>query len=208
MALIPITSATQGQLISDAQEVKSLDARFYLIGYFSNYVDSAPLMCISSETLSQYLEQRLVRTAQAPRRSSEMSVTVPEAVSEDVEVVNIETLFDSLHGKTKEVYLVFRNEDTILNLVEGVNSDYALEGVSGEAVTLYGIAHWKFTLPFQQGNVLLPSVQVFPSYEEEGEISKYIPSGVAKEDSFILFIPKSFKGKVVVSYREWLIPNE
>lgn len=87
----------QVQLINEATPVSSLDNDFFLIGWQGTSEGYAPLICLSSSQLREYI-QRIISGGAAD--ASLMSMA-------PVAKLSVEEFFDEMHNQTKDIYVQF-----------------------------------------------------------------------------------------------------
>lgn len=87
----------QVQLINEATPVPSLDNDFFLIGWQGTSDDYAPLICLSSSQLREYIQKLISGGAQGASLTSMAPVAK----------MSVEEFFDEMHNQTKDIYIQF-----------------------------------------------------------------------------------------------------
>lgn len=103
--------------ISSATEVESLEQDFRLIGWRGQSTDVAPLICLSSQMLRQYISTQIQQAVANP-------VAYAASVAPEPTVaMSVEEFFDEMSDQYKDCYLQLFNDGSTISVKNQINLD-------------------------------------------------------------------------------------
>ena len=160
----------QVQLINEATPVSSLDNDFFLIGWQGTSEGYAPLICLSSSQLREYI-QNLISEGAAGASLMSMAPSAPVAK------LSVEEFFDEMHNQTKDIYVQFEvtKEDGLflVKVKSHVNCEAEVDLVSEVSEGVYRIDTNIESSSLVQGTAQLTMESSIPMLESIDLSGKY-----------------------------------
>ena len=173
----------QVQLINEATPVSSLDNDFFLIGWQGTSKDYAPLICLSSSQLREYIQNLISGGAEG---ASLLSMASPAPVAK----MSVEEFFDEMHNQTKDIYVQFEVTDEgdrfSVKVKSHVNCEAEVDLISEVSDGVYRIDTNIESSSLVQGTAQLTMESSIPMLESIDLSGKYASIAVCLEGSCLI----------------------
>lgn len=145
MSNIPLP--TEAQIISDAAQVSDLGLDFFLIGWQGQRGGQAPLICVSSSQLTQFIEDKIAQAVKS--QSANPNVLSTKIPKDSVELVSIEELVSEATKST--VRIQYKYDGKSLVILSSTDSSIASPKAAGS--NIYNLAINSFSAKLDSLNV-------------------------------------------------------
>lgn len=187
-----IPGVTGVQVMNEASQVPSLNSDFFLVGWQGAQNNNAPLICLASSQLRQFIEDLVSNSSGAESRS----------LSEPTVAMSIEEFMDDMHGQYKDCFVQYLISD------EGelsVNSERNIPASSlGSIITEVSINRTKYYRI--DTNILLKDIA-----EETVQVSQIVSledvgqAFIQTTQGMLVVCVRAVPGKVNLSFKAPLV---
>lgn len=183
------------QVMNEASQVPSLNSDFYLVGWQGSQNNNAPLICLSSQQLRQFIEE----VASGNARTSVQSLSEPTVA------MSIEEFMDEMHDKFKDCFVQYViSDEGELSVTSERNIPAASFSPALTEVTINRTKYYRIDTNIQLRDIAEDTVQVSQVVSIEDVGQSFVQMEQAEQGKLIVCV-RAVPSKVNLSFKSPLV---